>query len=303
MKKEITIAIWGYGKPIVSILPTILADGIHVAYVRFDKMRDDAAQWIEQIASYGIQVYCDDYPAIDVDLVFVDNYNKIVTNAELSQAIFLNYHVGLLPKWRGNSANGWAIINGEKCVGYTLHRIMPMLDSGDIYYRYEYPYSPDETYYNARVAMDKDLTEHICYEIRKVIDASDSYLLKNKGFFVYCSKFRPIDGDISSWHYTTDEIIRRHYVFAPPLGTGLKFCAKGKIYEIHSLSVIESFAQAKGVAGGVVYVNGNSLWVKTLDTAISLDEIRCGGAIVNCKEEFVIGQRLGFARLTEDCIN
>lgn len=292
MKKDVTIAIWGYGKPVTNILPTVLAGGIKVAYVRFDRMRDDAVQWIQQIESNGIKVYGDDYPMMAVDLVFVNNYNKIVTNAELSQTVFLNYHVGLLPKWRGNSANGWAIINGAKEVGFTLHRIIPMLDAGNIYYRFEYPYSSRETYFNARVAMDKDLREHLCNVIRKVIDDPNSYAMMNEGEFVYCSKFRPIDGNISSWQYTTDEIIRRHYVFAPPLGTGLKFTFKGKTYEIHALSKVDEFAESKGIPGGVVYIYDGSLWVKTQDTAVSLDCITCEGEEVDCQKEFIIGQRL-----------
>lgn len=292
MKKDTTIAIWGYGKPLVNILPSILNGGVKVAYVRFDKMRDDAAIWKEQIEAFGIKVYGENYPKNVVDLIFVINYNKIITTEDLSQTVFLNYHVGLLPKWRGNSANGWAIINGENEVGYTLHRIIPMLDAGDIYYQFAYPYSPTETYYNARLAMDKDLQAHICDIIFQVSANPDSYCRKNEGEFVYCSKFRPVDGDISSWQYTTEEIIRRHYVFAPPLGTGLKFKAKGKTYEIQALSKVDNFAHAIGISGGVVYMQGNSLWIKTKDTAIALDCITCAGEIVDSQKEFIIGQRL-----------
>lgn len=292
MKRDTTIAIWGYGKPLVNILPTILDGGIKVSYVRFDKMRDDAAIWKEQIEALGIKVYGENYPRNVVDLIFVINFNKIITTEDLSQAVFLNYHVGLLPKWRGNSANGWAIINGENEVGYTLHRIIPMLDAGDIYYQFAYPYSPSETYYNARLAMDQDLHAHISDVIRQVSTTPDNYCRKNEGDFVYCNKFRPIDGDISNWQYTTEEIIRRHYVFAPPLGTGLKFIAKGNTYEIQALSSIDNFADAKGIPGGVVYINGKSLWIKTQDTAIALDYITCAGEAVDCQKEFVIGQRL-----------
>lgn len=292
MKNDITIAIWGFGKPLLEILPVILANGIKVSYVRFDCMREDSPQWKEQVESLGLNVYGDNYPKESVDLVFVTNYNRIITNEELEQSIFLNYHVGLLPKWRGNSANGWAIINGEQAVGYTLHRVIPLLDAGDIYYQFAYPYIFGETYYNARVAMDADLKEHICNVIRDVYKSPDEYSSKNKGQFVYCNKFRPIDGDISSWQYTTDEIVRRYYVFAPPLGTGLKFSTKGKVYEIHEVSKIEGFAESKGISGSVVYFNNNSMWIKTLDTAISIDRLLCDGTEVNMKKEFMIGQRL-----------
>lgn len=292
MKNDRTIAIWGYGKPLMSVIPSILADGLNVAYVRFDRMREDAAMWIEKIESEGIKVYSDDYPRKKVDLVFVINYNKIVTETELKENVFLNYHVGLLPQWRGNSANGWAVINGENQVGYTLHRLIPMLDAGDIYYQFAYRYAPSETYYDARQAMDEDFQRNLCRVIRSTIDNPERYAKKNDGDFVYCSKFRPSDGDVSGWQFTTDELIRRQYVFSPPLGTGLKFTAKGRTYEIRKMSKIEGFAESRGVAGGVVYIKENSLWVKTLDTAISLDTLVCEGDVVDCNTHFVIGQRL-----------
>jgi len=294
MKKELTIAIWGYGKPLVNILPTIIANGIKVAYVRFDRMREDADILKSEIESVGLKVYGNDYPKDAASLIFVINYNSIISNEELALAVFLNFHVGILPKWRGNSANGWGIINGENEVGYTLHRIIPDLDAGNIYYQYTYPYSPNETYYNARIAMDNDLHKNICSVIRKVYDYPDDYCKLNNGPFVYCNKFRPIDGDISDWKYTTDELIRRHYVFAPPLGTGLKFASKGKIYEIQALSAIDNFAKSTGIPGGVVYFHGQSVWVKTTDTAISLDRITYNGKIIDCRQAFIIGQRLGY---------
>lgn len=292
MKDSLTIAIWGYGKPLINILPTILANGIHVAYVRFDRMRADASSWMEQIETYGIKVYSDDYPKVKLDLVFVINYNRIISEQELAQSLFLNYHVGLLPKWRGNSANGWAILNGENYVGYTLHKIVPMLDAGPIYYQYKHPYVEGETYYNARVGMEEDLQNKIGDVIRAVVENPENYLSVDTSDFVYCSKFHPEDGDISSWQFTTENLLRRQYVFGPPLGTGLKFRNKGKIYDIVAISKIANFAESLGIAGGIVYFNNGSMWVKTLDTAVSIDKLQSEGVDVNMAKEFMIGQRL-----------
>lgn len=292
MKGNIKIAIWGYGKPLVNILPTILNSGIQVAYVRFDRMREDASLWIEKIEPMGVKVYGDEYPKAPLDLIFVINYNKIIPEQELNETLFLNYHVGILPKWRGNSANGWAVINGENHVGYTLHKVVPMLDAGPIYYQYKHPIALGETYFNARKAMDVDLQEKIGDVIKQVIEWPEGYCGTEATEFVYCSKFHPEDGDISTWQFSTDEILRRHYVFGPPLGTGLRFLNKGKVYDIVALSRVENFAASKGIPGGVVYFNNGSMWVKTLDTAISIDGLMCQGEDVNMLKEFMIGQRL-----------
>lgn len=44
----------------------------------------------------------------------------------------INAHAGDLPRYRGNACPNWAIINGEKQVCATIHRMDDGLDSGDI---------------------------------------------------------------------------------------------------------------------------------------------------------------------------
>lgn len=44
----------------------------------------------------------------------------------------VNCHLGDLPRYRGNAPAAWAIINGEKEVVLTLHRMEPELDAGPI---------------------------------------------------------------------------------------------------------------------------------------------------------------------------
>jgi len=114
---------------------------------------------------------------------------------------------------------------------------------------------------------------------------------EQNGPFTYCSTFRPIDGFIN-WKENTDTILRWFYVFGAPLGTGLKFILKNKTYSITKISRINSFAPAVGIAGSVVYKVGGSIWVKTGDTAVSIDGITLNDEVVDLKKVFNIGQRL-----------
>ena len=45
----------------------------------------------------------------------------------------LNVHPGLLPRYRGPNPLGWAIRNGDREVGLTVHRMTSKLDAGPIY--------------------------------------------------------------------------------------------------------------------------------------------------------------------------
>lgn len=56
-----------------------------------------------------------------------------------------NFHPGLLPEYRGSGAFSWAIINGEKTTGVTLHELDVDIDHGPILDRAEFPILAGDT--------------------------------------------------------------------------------------------------------------------------------------------------------------
>lgn len=68
------------------------------------------------------------------DIVFSVFYNKIFTDEFISRKeIIYNFHGGILPQYRGSGTFAWAIINGEKETGITLHIIKDSgIDNGDV---------------------------------------------------------------------------------------------------------------------------------------------------------------------------
>lgn len=285
------IAIWGFGKPVVDTFQILKGTSVEVAYIKADYKRSNIDEFQRKLNECGLyEFYIDEIPAIKVDLIFTINYNRIISETILNEYSIVNYHVGLLPMWRGNSCNGWGIINGESNVGYTIHKMWPMLDAGPIYYQFAYPYIEGETYIKARLAMDNDFKKILPQLLLDIYDGKITERNQN-GPYTYCTTFRPIDGVIN-WSESTDRILRRFYVFGPPLGTGLKFVFKGKEYSITKLSRIQGFAKSIGVPGSIVYGARESIWVKTGDTAISIDEIFSDGQKVDISRSFIIGQRL-----------
>lgn len=57
----------------------------------------------------------------------------------------LNVHDSLLPSYAGFSPIIWALINGEREVGVTAHRMDGELDAGDIVFQRSVPVGPDDT--------------------------------------------------------------------------------------------------------------------------------------------------------------
>lgn len=60
---------------------------------------------------------------------------KTLINSEIIDLFkfgIINIHAGDLPKYQGNAVPNWAILNGEKRIGLTLHLMDEALDSGPI---------------------------------------------------------------------------------------------------------------------------------------------------------------------------
>ena len=65
------------------------------------------------------------------------------------------------------------------------------------------------------------------------------------------------------------------------------------IFEFNKWRLIPNFMKSKGFPGAVVLKNSNgSIWIKTKDTAISIDELIINGKIVLPSDIFKIGERL-----------
>ncbi len=56
----------------------------------------------------------------------------------------LNLHNSLLPRYRGMTPINWALKNGERSHGVTLHEITPDVDAGPIVDQLHYPIDPEQ---------------------------------------------------------------------------------------------------------------------------------------------------------------
>jgi methionyl-tRNA formyltransferase len=81
----------------------------------------------------GIRVLQPERPAIEpVDVVVVAAYGLYIPPALLEQALWLNVHPSLLPRWRGAAPVERAIMAGDEETGVTIHRTVEALDAGPL---------------------------------------------------------------------------------------------------------------------------------------------------------------------------
>lgn len=71
---------------------------------------------------------------LNLDLIFSFQYDQIINQKiiDIPKLGAINLHFSPLPKYRGVSPIAWALINGEKEFGVTLHYMDPGVDTGDI---------------------------------------------------------------------------------------------------------------------------------------------------------------------------
>jgi len=82
----------------------------------------------------GIPVHQPEKPALPepVDTVVVCAYGLYIPSRLLEQALWINVHPSLLPRWRGAAPVERAILAGDEETGVTIHRTIAELDAGPV---------------------------------------------------------------------------------------------------------------------------------------------------------------------------
>ena len=288
------IVLAGFGNPLLNLVK-VMANEFEILGVILDYQRKlSQPTFHEKLSQLSLkQLTLQQLVDIDVDVVVVINYNKLIPCEFLVSTPFVNIHMGVLPVYRGNNANASSILNGDRKVGYTLHEVSAELDGGNILHTFQYEILENETYWNAKVAIQENISNEISGLINDYLNGDLLAKPQENVDFIYASSIKPEDGIISDWKLNTDDIINLNMIFSKPLGTGLKFRFKDSLIEIIKVSKIDGFRKSKGVCGAIVLINAkNGIWVKTLDTAICIDSILVDGEVINPGLVFKIGDRL-----------
>jgi methionyl-tRNA formyltransferase len=102
---------------------------------------------VMDLADLGDPSSCGDLASFRPDWLLNVNSTQIFPAEvlEIPTRGCLNMHPGLLPEYAGLHTHQWAIRNGERSFGATLHWMTPQVDAGDWAYRREFPISSTDT--------------------------------------------------------------------------------------------------------------------------------------------------------------
>jgi len=98
------------------------------------------------------------------DIILSFYYRNMISEKILSipRLGAYNMHGSLLPKYRGRVPINWAVLNGERETGATLHHMVKRADAGDIVDQESVPIGPDDTAF--------DVFNKVTIAARKVLE-------------------------------------------------------------------------------------------------------------------------------------
>lgn len=227
------------------------------------------------------------------DIVLLCGYGRIIERDFIETNNIVNLHAGDLPKYRGLSANAWAIMNNESSVAYTIHKVVEEIDAGDIYYKKEFEIRKEQSYSDIRPLIIKHFKNHI-EEILDKILLGKLKPIKQCGSSVYCSKFTRTDGLVRNFDQKTSRIYNLYRCMKPPLGTGIYFIFQGKEFYVGKAVRGEErgICDYECVPGKIVNISCGELWIKTSDNVICFSDLKDKYGRKILLEQFFIGQNL-----------
>lgn len=296
--KECKIIALGTGEYTIRVIQRMKADArINLLGVICDSSVSIGAydSFVEKMKEMHIKVIeFLDAELCKADLIFSVEYRRLISEQYVQKYHFVNCHGGILPKYKGFSANAWAIMNGESQVGYTIHRMNEKMDSGDIYYVGRFEIEKQQTYADIYDRVFDDMVVNVC-DILIDIHNGKIKPQKQEGMVVYGSRFSKEMGDLKNFGYTSQYIRNLYRCMARPLGTGVYFFYKKSKYYVEKMTLYTEIGVDDyiGIPGKVVNCEKKGVWVKTLDNIVILTDIRDEKGNMVAADHFHIGNQLG----------
>jgi len=154
---------------------------------------------------------------LDTDVVLLVDYGALIPAELLEQALWLNVHPSLLPRWRGAAPVERAIMAGDTGTGVSVIRLVEELDAGPVGAAAAFPIGPEDdagAVYGRAASIAPDLVDQAL--------ASKEFR-PQKGEATYAEKIGP-DDRLLDWSRPAEELHNRIRALSPYIG------ARGKLH-------------------------------------------------------------------------
>jgi len=230
--------------------------------------------------------------ALGADVHLSIAYNQIFRPAIRATAPwFLNVHAGKLPRYRGRNVINWALINGEREIGVTVHLVDDGIDSGDILLQRALPITWSSTYGDVLDRVQAIVPDLVVDAFELIASGAAVTHAQSARDATYCPGRR--DGDEwLDWAHTSLTLYNKIRALARP-GPGARTCLERDGVTVWRAAYDPAWPGYLATPGCVVGRQGDGVIVKTGDSTILLKEIQVGNGPAHVPQ-WSIGTRLGF---------
>lgn len=285
-----------------------------VAFIvaRFDHQDPALKVWAERLgipflvdANVNSRSFIDHITKFNCDLMVSMSFNQIMKDEiiRLAPRGFINCHAGALPFYRGRNPLNWALINGERAFGVTVHYMDADIDSGDVIVRQMVDIAPDDTYGDILEKAYEACSEALLHALDDIADGRAARLPQKEihpvGF--YCGRRRAGDEWID-WSLPAERIGNLVRALTLP-GPGARTFGEPGVIAVLGARLIPDAPYYIGTTGEVVGRSQIGVVVKTGDSTILITRVALIDVDGHVGDPFIpawrVGTRLGLSVIAE----
>jgi methionyl-tRNA formyltransferase len=218
-------------------------------------------------------------------------YNQIFRAAVRATAPwFLNVHAGKLPAYRGRNVINWAVINGEREIGITVHLVDEGIDTGDILLQRVLPIGWTDAYGDVLERVVREVP-HLAVEAVALIAAGRAVRRPQPRDGTYYGGRRPGD-EWLDWSQPSVDIYNKIRGIARPGPGARTWLGDGPVI-IWRATYDQAWPRYRATPGEVVRrLPDRGVFVKTGDSTLFVDEVQLENAPCHAPA-WPVGTRLG----------
>lgn len=275
------IILFGCGQEIFTVLTSLFGKVDIVAFGTDSSTLNSAQDSLEYCKEKNIPVL-DCYTQIDLfepDFVFMISYPPLILEKYIEKHTFINVHNTLLPKYRGFHGPTWALINGEKKHGYTVHAVDSGIDSGPIYFQESFEITNNDDINSLRIKCFDLYKKSIVNVLLEVFEGKRTAQPQDDNEAIYVTKRGPADSLIN-WSWDSELIFNHIRALTPPYTDGAFTYFKGEKIYITKAQLM-NMPNYFSIPGKVLAKLEKGVLVKTGTNPILINEICVNGEYIN----------------------
>jgi methionyl-tRNA formyltransferase len=212
--------------------------------------------------------------ALEPDLMFTAFYPRIYRRELLAVARLgsVNLHFAPLPRYRGSYPGAWAIINGERTHGVTMHLMDPGVDSGDVLGQRMVRITAEDTGRTLYLRCEQAGLELLREQLPALVAGRLEGTPQATDGALYYGRHYPLGG-VVNFGWSAVQVV--DYVRAlrfPPFDSPVTF-HRGRPLQVRRATALDPSHGVGTLPGTVLSRDGESLVVATADAPVRITEL------------------------------